>query len=91
MNEAPVISTLDGNDTGIIDHVENLTDVIDVNVTHEENATQSVSFLIIGGADQAQFDINSSTGQLVPATHPCSPHVAAGRSLLFPSSSLAHS
>ena len=65
MNEAPVISTLDGNDTGIIDHVENLTAVIDVNVTHEENATQSVSFSIIGGADQSKFDINSSTGQLV--------------------------
>jgi hypothetical protein len=65
VNEAPVISTLDGNDTGIIDHVENLTDVIDVNVTHEENATQLVSFSIIGGADQAQFDIKSSTGQLV--------------------------
>ena len=65
VNEAPVISTLDGNDTGIIDHVENLTAVIDVNVTHEENATQTVSFSIIGGADQSKFDINSSTGQLV--------------------------
>ncbi|MBT3667379.1 MAG: hypothetical protein HN548_07850, partial [Opitutae bacterium] len=64
VNEPPVIITLDANDTGIIEHVENLTSVIDVNVTHEENATQAVSFSIIGGADQAKFSLNPLSGQL---------------------------
>ena len=64
VNEPPVIITLDGNDTSIIEHFENLTAVIDVNVTHEENATQSVSFSIVGGADQAKFHIVPETGQL---------------------------
>ncbi|MDC1309714.1 Ig-like domain-containing protein [Opitutales bacterium] len=64
VNEPPVIITLDGNDTSIIEHFENLTAVIDVNVTHEEKATQSVSFSIVGGADQAKFHIVPETGQL---------------------------
>ena len=64
VNEPPVIITLDGNDTSIIEHVENLTAVIDVNVTHEENATQTVTFSLVGGADQAKFDIVPETGQL---------------------------
>ena len=64
VNEPPVITTLDGNETSIIEHVENLTAVIDVNVTHEENATQTVTFSLVGGADQAKFDIVSETGEL---------------------------
>ena len=44
--------------------MENLTAVIDVNVTHEENATQTVSFSITGGADQDKFSLNSLSGQL---------------------------
>ena len=64
VNEPPVITTLDGNASSTFDHFENLTAVIDVNVTHEENATQSVSFSIVGGADQAKFHIVPETGQL---------------------------
>ena len=64
VNEPPVITTLDGNETSIIEHVENLTAVIDVNVTHEENATQTVTFSLVGGADQAKFDIVPETGEL---------------------------
>ena len=64
VNEPPVIITLDGNATSIIEHVENLTSVIDVNVTHEENATQTVVFSVAGGADQAKFSIDQASGEL---------------------------
>ena len=40
VNEPPIITTLDGNQSSSIDHVENLVDVIDINITHEENATK---------------------------------------------------
>ena len=62
VNEPPVIITLDGNDTSIIEHVENLTAVIDVNVTHEENATQTVTFSLVGGADQGEISYRTRNG-----------------------------
>ena len=65
VNEPPIIITLDGNQTSSIDHVENLVDVIDINITHEENATQSVVFSLVGGDDQDKFSIDQTSGKLV--------------------------
>ena len=41
VNEPPIIITLTAK-TSFIDHVENLVDVIDINITHEENATKAL-------------------------------------------------
>lgn len=65
VNEAPIITTLDGNASSLIEHVENLTSVIDINTTHEENSTQTLTFSVAGGSDQAKFDINQISGELV--------------------------
>ena len=65
VNEPPIITTLDGNQSSSIDHVENLVDVIDINITHEENATQNVVFSLVGGADQDKFSIDQTSGKLV--------------------------
>ena len=65
VNEPPIIITLDGNQTSSIDHVENLVDVIDINITHEENATQSIAFSLVGGDDQDKFSIDQTSGKLV--------------------------
>ena len=65
VNEPPIIITLDGNQTSFIDHVENLVDVIDINITHEENATQSIVFSLVGGDDQDKFSIDQASGKLV--------------------------
>ena len=65
VNEPPVITTLDGNASSTFDHVENLVDVIDINVTHEENATQTVVFSLVGGSDQGKFSIDQTNGKLI--------------------------
>ena len=65
VNEPPIITTLDGNQSSSIDHVENLVDVIDINITHEENATQNVVFSLVGGDDQDKFSIDQTSGKLV--------------------------
>ena len=64
VNEPPIIIALDGNHTTSIDHVENLVDVIDINITHEENATQTIAFSLVGGNDQDKFSIDQTSGKL---------------------------
>ena len=50
-NEAPVITSLDGNYSSFYEHNEtNLTSLFDASVTHDENKTQSIVYSIWGGA-----------------------------------------
>ena len=64
-NEAPVITSLDGNYTSYYEHNEtNLTSLFDFNFTHDENKTQTILFSVSGGADQSKFSLNPSSGRL---------------------------
>ena len=70
-NEAPVITSLDGNYSSFYEHNEtNLTTLFDVNVTHDENKTQSIVYSIWGGADQSKFLIDPTSGRLAFVTAP---------------------
>ena len=62
-NEAPVITSNGGGATAAVNVAENSTAVTTVTATDPDaGATQTYS--IIGGADQAKFAINASTGAL---------------------------
>ncbi|MFC1764959.1 cadherin domain-containing protein, partial [Planctomycetota bacterium] len=61
-NEAPVITTNGGDSTAAVNVAENATAVTTVNATDEDGDTRTYS--ISGGADQAKFSIDSSTGAL---------------------------
>jgi hypothetical protein len=41
-----------------------MTNLFDVNATHDENITQNITFSVFGGADQSKFHIQSATGRL---------------------------
>jgi len=65
INDAPVITSLDGNLTAVYRHNEgNLTTLFDVTATNDESSTQTLNYSVSGGADQAKFSINSTTGKL---------------------------
>lgn len=65
INDAPVITSLDGNLTAVYRHNEgNLTTLFDVTATNDESSTQTLTYSISGGADQAKFSLDSTTGKL---------------------------
>jgi hypothetical protein len=65
-NDTPVITSNGGGDTAAISITENTTLVTDVNATDSNLLTYSLD----GGADQAKFSINSTTGVLSFLTAP---------------------
>lgn len=67
-NSAPVITSNGGGSTASISIAENTTAVTTVVATDADLDT--LTYSIIGGADQAKFTINSSTGALAFATGP---------------------
>ncbi|MBT3636087.1 MAG: tandem-95 repeat protein [Opitutae bacterium] len=70
-NEAPVITSLDGNYSSFYEHNEtNLTSLFDVNVTHDEYKTQTIVYSVWGGADREKFQIDPTSGRLTFATAP---------------------
>jgi len=60
---APIITNPDGNASASLSVSENQTTVTDVDATDADG--DPLSYSISGGADQALFDINSSTGVVV--------------------------
>ena len=68
-NSAPVITSYGGAATASVNAPENQTFAADVNASDADgNAT--VSYSISGGADQAKFDLNATTGVLTFETAP---------------------
>ncbi len=68
-NVAPEITSNGGGATAAVNAAENQTAVTDVNAT-DANAGDTLTYSISGGADQAKFAINSSTGVLTFVTAP---------------------
>ncbi len=68
-NEAPVISSNGGGATAVVNVAENSTGVTTVTAT-DPDAGASRTYSIAGGADQAKFAINASTGALSFITAP---------------------
>jgi hypothetical protein len=62
-NEAPVISTDGGGPSATVNATENSTTVTTVGAG-DPDAGASLTFSIVGGADQTLFTINATTGQL---------------------------
>lgn len=65
INEAPVITSLDGNRSATYVHNEgNLTTLFDVTAINDESTVQSLTYSLSGGADESNFTIDSATGRL---------------------------
>ena len=62
--EAPVISSNGGGPTASITVNENQTAVTDVNATDPDQPPQPLTYTKVGGADEAKFSIDASTGVL---------------------------
>jgi hypothetical protein len=62
--EAPVIGSNGGGPTASITANENQTAVTDVDATDPDLPAQTLTYLLVGGTDQAKFNINSGTGVL---------------------------
>jgi hypothetical protein len=60
---SPVITSFDGNSSVSLDVLENQANVTDVNATDADGDT--LAYSISGGADQAKFSINSTSGSLI--------------------------
>ena len=69
VNSAPVINSNGGGASASVNVAENSTAVTTVTAT-DANAGQTLTYSIAGGADAAQFTINSSTGALSFVTAP---------------------
>ena len=63
VNDSPVITSFDGNSSVSLDVLENQANVTDVNATDADGDT--LAYSISGGADQAKFSINSTSGSLI--------------------------
>ena len=63
VNDAPIIVSNGGGVTAAVNAAENQTAVTTVTATDQDPAT-TLTYSIVGGADQAKFAINSSTGVL---------------------------
>ncbi|MGH8532879.1 MAG: cadherin domain-containing protein, partial [Gammaproteobacteria bacterium] len=69
-NDAPVITSGGGGTIASVNVAENTTAVTTVTATDADLPAQSLTYSIIGGADQGLFSINSSTGALTLNTAP---------------------
>jgi hypothetical protein len=63
VNEAPRIVSNGGGDTATISVPENST-VITTVIAMDQDAGSTISYSLVGGADQGKFQINTSTGAL---------------------------
>ena len=69
INDAPVISSYDGNSTANVNISENIASITTLS-SSEQDSGDSVTYSISGGADSSLFDINSTTGVLSFKTAP---------------------
>ncbi|TAL13198.1 MAG: DUF4347 domain-containing protein, partial [Aquabacterium sp.] len=63
-DNAPVITSNGGGATASVNVAENATAVTTVTATDADLPAQTLTYSIVGGADQALFTINASTGAL---------------------------
>ena len=63
VEEAPVITSFDGNATVSLQREENSPSTIQVSASDPDTG-DTISYSIVGGADQAKFTIDSSSGDL---------------------------
>ncbi|WP_310463386.1 cadherin domain-containing protein [Sphaerotilus sp.] len=63
-NAAPLISTNGGTSSAVVSVAENTTAVTTVGASDLDWPIQTVSYAIVGGADQAKFSIDSQSGVL---------------------------
>ncbi len=70
VNDAPVITSNGGLATASINVNENISAVTTVTSTDQDSPAQTLTYSLAGGADQAKFSINSSTGVLTFNTAP---------------------
>ncbi len=63
-DNTPTITSNGAGTTAAINVAENTTAVTTVTATDADAPSQTLTYSIVGGADQALFTINSSTGQL---------------------------
>ena len=63
-NNAPVITSNGGGATAAISIPENSATVTDVDATDADVPAQTLTYSIVGGADQSLFAINAATGAL---------------------------
>ena len=64
VNDAPVITSDGGGATAVVNAAENQTSVTTVTATDADVPADTLTFAITGGADQALFSVNSTTGVL---------------------------
>ena len=70
VNEPPVITSNGAGPTASVSVPENTTTVTTVTATDPDLPAQTLSYAIVGGADQAHFGINASSGALNFVTAP---------------------
>jgi VCBS repeat-containing protein len=70
VNDPPAITSNGGTPTAYISLAENTTSVTSVTASDVDRPAQTLSYSIVGGADQAKFSIDASTGMLSFATAP---------------------
>ena len=69
-NDAPVITSDGGNSTANVNVLENTAAVTTVTSTDEDLPGDTLTYSITGGADQALFNLDASTGVLTFASAP---------------------
>jgi hypothetical protein len=69
-NSAPIITSNGGGATAAINVAENTTSITTVTATDTDLPAQTLTFSIVGGADQGKFSIDSNTGLLTFGTTP---------------------
>ncbi len=67
-DNTPIITSNGGGATASVSVTENSTSITTVTATDADLPTPSLTYSIVGGADQALFTINSSTGALAFAS-----------------------
>ena len=69
VNETPVVISNGGGDTATVTIDENTTGVATVGASDPDAGT-ALSYAIVGGADQAKFQVSATTGALSFVTAP---------------------
>ena len=69
-NDAPMITSNGAGANAAVSVAENTTAVTTVTATDVDLPAQSLTYSLVGGADQARFTVNATTGVLVFASAP---------------------
>jgi glucose/arabinose dehydrogenase len=70
LNEPPIITSYGGGETASLSVLENSPGAMGISAKDPENASQVLSYRLIGGADQSRFNLGGFTGTLTFKTPP---------------------